>query len=373
VKLLWAVSNWKRTGPLEPSLDLAAAVARRGHEVWAAVGRTPRGHEPQAEACAGRRGLPLAESGARLAKHAAPLRNFLDARRLRRWLADRRPDACVATLRNDHVLLLRAAGGVPVVRLWFGDGTQPLDPRDERALRASAGALVFCRAAAAQVQAAGLDPARVVRSAPPLDVEGLRARADDPAARRRELDLPEGRLLVGIVARLQRHRRFEVLWDALALLRERDVPVHVLVVGRGTWAESVAHAPVRALGLEDRVTFAGYLRGRVYATTLAALDAQVLLVPGSDPTCRALREGMALGVPAVATRRGMLEEIVADGETGLLVDEEPAALAAALERLAADRAATRALGDAARTRAASEGAAPVVAAALEALLAAGVA
>src|SRR5207248_5153713 len=32
VRILWALSNWKRTGPVEPSLDLAAALARRGHE-----------------------------------------------------------------------------------------------------------------------------------------------------------------------------------------------------------------------------------------------------------------------------------------------------------------------------------------------------
>ena len=39
MKILWALSNWKRTGPVEPSLDLAAAMSRRGHEVLVVTGR----------------------------------------------------------------------------------------------------------------------------------------------------------------------------------------------------------------------------------------------------------------------------------------------------------------------------------------------
>ena len=53
MKLLWTVSNWKRTGPLEPSLDLAAAMAARGHDVEVAVGRAPRRSDDEAAECAG--------------------------------------------------------------------------------------------------------------------------------------------------------------------------------------------------------------------------------------------------------------------------------------------------------------------------------
>src|SRR5690606_29367493 len=48
----------------------------------------------------------------------------------------------------------------------------------------------------------------------------------------------------------------------------------------------------------------------------------VFLVPGSDGTCRALREAMSLGLPIVATPRGMLPDLL--GEHPLLPDSGPA-------------------------------------------------
>ena len=370
MKLLWTISNWKRTGPVEPSLDLAAAVRDAGHDVRVAVGAAPGGFDDHARASADARGLIQADTGARLAKHASPLRDLRDAGRLRRWIQREQPDAVVATLRNDHVLAMRAArgSGTPVARLWFGDGTGPLDHRDKQALRGSAIVMAFSERARRHVESAGVRGPRFIESGPPLALKALRERGDDPAGVRARWSISPDRLLVGIVARLQRHRRFELLWDAVSRLAREGVPCHVLVIGRGTYEETVGREPVRRLGLEGVVTFAGYLRGRDYATSLAALDAQLFLVPGSDATCRALREGMALGVPSVATRRGMLPELVVDGETGLLVDEDAQAWADALTRLARDPEATAAMGRAARARADAHFSADVAAARLLAAL-----
>jgi glycosyltransferase involved in cell wall biosynthesis len=86
--------------------------------------------------------------------------------------------------------------------------------------------------------------------------------------------------------------------------------------------------------------------------SLRAIDVFTFLVPGSDGTCRALLEAAACGIPAVTPRRGALPEIVADGETGLLADESPAALASAWQTLFADPARRAAMGAAAHARAA---------------------
>jgi glycosyltransferase involved in cell wall biosynthesis len=60
---------------------------------------------------------------------------------------------------------------------------------------------------------------------------------------------------------------------------------------------------------------------------------------------------MAAGLPVVASAVGGVPEIVADGETGLLVPAgDAAALAAALEQLLADAALRRSLGAAGRER-----------------------
>ena len=65
-----------------------------------------------------------------------------------------------------------------------------------------------------------------------------------------------------------------------------------------------------------------------------------------------LAEAMASGLPTVATRVGGMPEVVADGETGLLVPpDDPPALADALVRLLADPPLADRLGAAGRARA----------------------
>ena len=64
---------------------------------------------------------------------------------------------------------------------------------------------------------------------------------------------------------------------------------------------------------------------------------------------------MLAGLPVVATRVSAVPEVVADGETGLLVEAgDVRALATALETLLADRERASALGEAGRRRALEE-------------------
>lgn len=61
-----------------------------------------------------------------------------------------------------------------------------------------------------------------------------------------------------------------------------------------------------------------------------------------------LLEGMACGAPAICTDAGGMPEVVADGETGYVVEpNDPGALGAAIARVAADRALAARLGEAA--------------------------
>jgi glycosyltransferase involved in cell wall biosynthesis len=161
------------------------------------------------------------------------------------------------------------------------------------------------------------------------------------------LGVPEDALLVGVVARMQPHRRFDLLLGALARLLPAIPSLRLVVIGRGTHAEAVVRAPARAMGLEQRVVFAGY-RTQDYADVLGAMDLMSFLVPGSDGTCRALLEGAALGLPLVGTRRGAIPEIISNGQTGLLVDEDEGALAAAWAELLEDPIRRREMGEAAR-------------------------
>jgi glycosyltransferase involved in cell wall biosynthesis len=60
---------------------------------------------------------------------------------------------------------------------------------------------------------------------------------------------------------------------------------------------------------------------------------------------------MSAGVPVIASRVGGLAEVVTHGETGLLVDNTPEAIAAAIGRVLRDSSMARALGAAGRLRA----------------------
>ncbi len=356
MKLLWTIANWKRTGPVGPSLDLAKAVEERGHDVRVEVGRPDRRDPNTSDRARTVRDLVPAGVGARLHKHAFLLRDLPDVTKLARWMRKEKPDVVVTTLANDNRLALAAVRRVPeasVARLWFHAGDGEIHAREQKSLRATSRIFVFGERPAARLRELGIAADRVHLLGAPLDVAGIRAqaaRSERPSA----LGVPSDVFLVGIVARIQTHRLWGLLWEALSRLTDgawRGAPVHLVVLGRGTHQEAVALGPVRERGLTDHVTFAGYLTGDDYASTLASFDAQLFLVPGSDPTCRALREGMALGVPSVTTRRGLLPSIVADGESGFLVDETPGALADAIRRLAEDPDAARRMGAAAGRRA----------------------
>jgi glycosyltransferase involved in cell wall biosynthesis len=98
------------------------------------------------------------------------------------------------------------------------------------------------------------------------------------------------------------------------------------------------------------VIFTGY-RDRDLGGVLAALDCFVLMGAGSDESCRAALEAMAVGRPVVALPVGALPETVVDGETGRLVlEEDPAALSTALMEIIKDPGRAREMGSAGRRR-----------------------
>ena len=158
--------------------------------------------------------------------------------------------------------------------------------------------------------------------------------------------------MIGLVARLQPHRRVDLILEALVRARTETPDLRLLVVGRGTRAREVLELPMQRLGLEAAVVRAGYLRGDEYLDVLAQMGALVYLVPGSDGSCRAALEAMSLGIPAIASGRGALPGLL--GDTALYCAERADELAAAFVSVARDPAPWRARGEAARRRALGE-------------------
>jgi glycosyltransferase involved in cell wall biosynthesis len=139
----------------------------------------------------------------------------------------------------------------------------------------------------------------------------------------------------------------DTLLQAMAIIAAREPDVELRVAGRGKDLER-ARALAGDLGISDRVRFLGPVSEGERRDLFAG--AQVLLMPSRfEGFGMVAAEAMAAGVPLVAAAAGSLPEVVAAPLGGVLVAPgDPAALAAAVERLMFDDAGRRELSRTAR-------------------------
>lgn len=151
------------------------------------------------------------------------------------------------------------------------------------------------------------------------------------------------------VGRLIEKKGFSDLIDACALLRSRGRAFECRIIGEGPLEDSL-RAQIAAAGLGDCVTLTGpqaqaEVAAQLSRATLFALPCTRELDGGMDNLPTVIMEAMAAGLPVISTPLAGVPEMVEAGVTGELVPErDPAALAAAIERLLADPARARTLG-----------------------------
>ncbi len=142
------------------------------------------------------------------------------------------------------------------------------------------------------------------------------------------------------VGTLHPHKGFDVLLDALGLLAGEGRDFRGTIVGGGP-LEADLRGRVGRAGLSGRVTLTGALAQQDVLPLYARSSVFVLM---AQPEWHwgvpnVIVEALASGCAVVTTRFGSVEELVRDGETGLLVPpKDPAALAGAIGRLADDAA-----------------------------------
>ena len=160
--------------------------------------------------------------------------------------------------------------------------------------------------------------------------------AHPPAADREAalLEIPAGMPVVGIVGRLQPWKGQGRLLEAQALLRERGVLAHTLIVGGDAHGLSPAYAQslprlIDRLELGGAVTMAGQV-----VDAGPYIEQMDVLVNASEaePFGIVLLEAMARGVAVVAVGSGGPAELIEHRKTGVLARSgDPASLADALE------------------------------------------
>ena len=179
------------------------------------------------------------------------------------------------------------------------------------------------------------------------DVEAFRALTQDALSVRTSLGIKPEELAVGIIGRVASEKGHRDLIEAVHLLRGHALGLCVVVAGDGPHLESLRQeaADRENSGAGSRVIFTGFRED--INNVIAAVD--IVAVPSlwPEPCSAVIQQGMALGKPVVGTRTGGTPEMIAEGETGLLVPVgDPAALASALKQLADSPELRQAMGEA---------------------------
>lgn len=168
---------------------------------------------------------------------------------------------------------------------------------------------------------------------------------------RAELGIEPEAPLLGMVAALRPQKAIDVAIRALAAL-SAEFPTARLVVAGGDGGFPAERGRLEAVAAEAGVAERLLLLGERddVPDLLAAFDL-ALLSSDFEGSPLSVMEYMAAGLPVVATAVGGVPDVVADGQTGLLVaPQDPAALASAAATLLREPERAKAMGAAAVER-----------------------
>jgi glycosyltransferase involved in cell wall biosynthesis len=169
--------------------------------------------------------------------------------------------------------------------------------------------------------------------------------------RRQQLGWADGEVVVGFVGGLRPWHGGLDLAAAFIRLAASHPKARLLIVGDGPEREPM-EALFAGADVADRAHFLGTVPHDAVPSYLASMDIAVAPYRQSDGfyfSPLKLYEYMAAGKPIVASALGQIEEVIADGVNGALVDPSDSdALAAGIARLIEDGAMRQHLGSRAR-------------------------
>ena len=241
----------------------------------------------------------------------------------------------------------RAAGVPAVVQTlhlpWLLHGRSKLRPF-HRSIRGLDRLITVSDGQRATYERIGVDPA--LMTTVPNGVSH-RSRVLDRDAARARLGLRRGQPVVMTVGRLAVMKGHRYLVEALPELVQQHPGLAVVVIGDGHLRDALEKQAAE-LGVSDTLRLVGHVPDA--RAVLGAADVFVLPSRTEGMPLAAL-EAMEARLPVVGTRVIGTEEVVRDGETGLLVPpRRPEPLATALGTLLADPSLRTRMGAAGRQR-----------------------
>jgi len=144
-----------------------------------------------------------------------------------------------------------------------------------------------------------------------------------------------GSAIIGSIGRLEPRKGHDCLIEAMPQICKAVPNALLLIAGHDSWGYGVTlRRRIDELGLKDRVRLIGFQNDVV--SFLNTLDVFALATK-SEGFGQVVIEAMAAGKPVVTSKIAPLTEIVADGETGLLVESgSPQSFASAIAQLLID-------------------------------------
>jgi len=328
---------------------LVAGLRARGHDIQLILLVEPGRPADEVVAAAEARGIPV---------ERIPIYADMDPTllfRLTRRLRALRPDVAHTHLihADMHAILPARLAGVPVVvtsrhndaafRLW--PGIRQIN----RWLwgRVDAGIAISNAVARFNIEKEGAPADRVVTIHYGLPIVAPAQPEASRAALRTALGLSPDALLIGAVCRLIEPKGLPYGLEAFARIADRFPAAHLALAGDGPLRDAL-ETQASALGIAARTHFLGWQAET--APIFAGLD--IFLMPSlREGFGLVLLEAMTQSVPVVGSAVSAIPEVVADGETGLLVPPRDVdGLAEALASLLADPARRAAMGAAGRNR-----------------------
>lgn len=156
---------------------------------------------------------------------------------------------------------------------------------------------------------------------------------------RRALGIGDDDMVLGFLGRLVKEKGLRIFADTVACLKQREVPVKMLVVGEGPARQWFTERVPDAI-------FTGFLSGNDLGRAVASMD--VFFNPSETETFgNVTTEAMAAAVPVVAARATGAIDLIEEGRTGFLVPaRDPSAYAAKIATIVTNPPLRRKMGEA---------------------------
>lgn len=161
---------------------------------------------------------------------------------------------------------------------------------------------------------------------------------------RRRFGIPDSRKVIAQISWIIPEKGIPDLLEVAKVVLARDQNAHFVIVGEGPYREQYMKQ-TREMGLSDNVTWTGLVMDPFGEGVFDAADIVCQFSRWEELFGWMIAEAMAYKKPVVATKVGGIPELIADGESGFLVERDnPTAAAEKLFSLLRDSDLRRKMG-----------------------------